>query len=433
MRLGCIADDLTGATDLALMLAREGMNTIQTAGVPDPSLDFTKADAVVVALKSRTIPATDAVAQSIAAAAALRAVGAKNYFFKYCSTFDSTDQGNIGPVTESLLAFTGTDFTIACPAFPANGRTVYQGHLFVNGVPLDESSMKDHPLTPMRDANLVRVLQRQTGLSVGLVAFEIVEAGPDAVRAAFDRQKAAGHNIVIVDAVTDAHLRTIGAAAHDLALITGGSGVAMGLPKAYQMAARPARKLRMAARQGRRAILAGSCSAATREQVATAIQAGIPAFMIQPLDLASGALTAGAVLDWIGRQPSHRPVMVYSSANPENVGRVQTALGRARSGELVETLLADVARALPGHGFTQLIIAGGETAGAIVAALQVKALQIGPEIDPGVPWTRTLSGIDLALALKSGNFGAPDFFVKAWDLIQWAKSSTVQSTSPAGR
>ena len=418
MRLGCIADDLTGATDLALMLAREGMSTIQTTGVPDASLDFSDADAVVVALKSRTIPASEAVTQSLAAAQALRAAGAKHYFFKYCSTFDSTDQGNIGPVADSLLGFAGGDFTLACPAFPANGRTVYQGHLFVNGVPLNESSMKDHPLTPMRDANLVRVLQRQTRLSVGLVPFDAVAAGADAIRAAFARQKAAGHRIVIVDALTDEHLRAIGAAAYDLALVTGGSGVAMGLPRAYGVAPPATADRRMPAPRGRAAILAGSCSAATRAQVAAAVKAGVPAFQVDPLALASGAQNAETVLAWIVRQDANGPLLIYSSADPDSVDRVQDKLGRARAGELVEALLAAVARALPGMGFARLIVAGGETAGAAVAALGVKALRIGPEIDPGVPWTRSLQGDDLALALKSGNFGAPDFFLKAWDLLE---------------
>ena len=418
MRLGCIADDLTGATDLALMLAREGLATIQTTGVPDPALDLSAADAVVVALKSRTTPPADAVAQSLAAAAALRAAGARNYFFKYCSTFDSTDQGNIGPVTQALLDFTGSDFTIACPAFPANGRTVYQGHLFVNGVPLDESSMKDHPLTPMHDANLVRVLQRQTRLSVGLVDYDAVAAGAEAIRAAFARQKAAGHRIVIVDAVTNAHLRDIGAAAHDLAVITGGSGVAMGLPQAYRIGVAPSSDRRMGAPAGRRAVLAGSCSAATREQVARAIKAGLPSLQVDPHAIAAGATNAAAVLDWIARQAPDSPVLVYSSADPDSVKRTQAELGREHAGELVENLLAAVARALPGLGFTRLIVAGGETAGAVVAALGVAALRIGPEIAPGVPWTRTLAGTDLALALKSGNFGGGDIFVTAWDLLQ---------------
>jgi 3-dehydrotetronate 4-kinase len=418
IRLGCIADDLTGATDLALMLAREGMNVIQTSGVPDPKVDLSDADAVVVALKSRTNPAAEAVAQSIKAAEALTAAGAKHFFFKYCSTFDSTDQGNIGPVTEALLAFTKSDFTLACPAFPANKRTVYRGHLFVGDVLLSDSSMKDHPLTPMRDANLVKVLGRQTKLSVGLVAYEDVVKGPDAIRAAFAKARAAGHKIVIVDAVSDDQLRLIGAAAHDLAVITGGSGVAMGLPAAYGIKPKAGTDQRMPGPKGRCAILAGSCSAATRGQVAAAIAAGIPAFKVDPLALSAGTLKAAQVLDWILQQPTERPLLVYSSADPDEVQRAQDKLGRTQAGELVEHLLAEVARALPTKGFARLIIAGGETAGAVVAGLDVKALRIGPEIAPGVPWTRSIAGVDLALALKSGNFGGPDFFVKAWDLLQ---------------
>jgi uncharacterized protein YgbK (DUF1537 family) len=421
MRLGCIADDLTGATDLALMLSREGMRTVQTVGVPDPDLDLSSAEAVVVALKSRTIPAEDAVEQSLAAARTLQRAGTANFFFKYCSTFDSTDAGNIGPVAEALLSFTRSDFTIACPAFPANGRTVYQGHLFVNGVPLHESSMKDHPLTPMRDSNLVRVLQRQTALSVGLVSFEDVEAGPDGIRGAFDREKAAGHRIVIVDALTDRHLRSIGAAAAELPLITGGSGVAMGLPEAYRggdATASSSAASHIEAPEGRSAILAGSCSSATRRQVEVAIRNGVPAFRIDPIALASGALTTQNVLDWIAAQGSDKPVLVYSSAAPDEVQDIQNRLGRMNAGEQIERLLAEIARALPQQGFTRLIVAGGETSGAVVGALGINALAIGPEIDPGVPWTRTLTGTDLALALKSGNFGAPDFFLKAWDLLR---------------
>jgi uncharacterized protein YgbK (DUF1537 family) len=420
MKLGCIADDLTGATDLALMLAREGLKTVQTIGVPDASLDLSGADTVVVALKSRTIPAQEAVEQSLAAANSLRAAGAEHLFFKYCSTFDSTDEGNIGPVAEALLSFTNNDFTLACPAFPANGRTVYKGHLFVNGVPLSESSMMDHPLTPMRDSNLIRVLQRQTGCSVGLVAFEDVEGGPDAIRKAFDREKAAGHQIVIVDAVTDSHLRAIGLAAAELPLITGGSGVAMGLPAAYRGDHAPAASPSgvFDAPAGREAILAGSCSSATRRQVEVAIERGVPAFRIDPMELASGKLTSQAVLAWIGAQDTSGPVLVYSTATPDEVQDVQGKLGRMNAGEMVEKVLAEIARALPTLGFTRLVVAGGETSGAVVGALGVDALTIGPEIDPGVPWTRTLAGTDLALALKSGNFGAPDFFLKAWNMLR---------------
>ncbi len=421
MRLGCIADDLTGATDLALMLAREGLKTVQTIGVPDKGLDLSDADAVVVALKSRTVPVREAIDLSLSAAATLKDAGARNLFFKYCSTFDSTDEGNIGPVAEELLRFAGGDFTLACPAFPANGRTVYNGHLFVNGMPLHESPMKDHPLTPMRDSNLVRVLQRQTNLPVGLVTYEDVDAGVEAVRAAFRRERDAGHRIVIVDALSDRHLRTIGLAAADLALITGGSGVAMGLPEAFRAeggAGAGATNEGFAAPPGRAAILAGSCSAATRQQIEVAKAAGLPAFRIDPLALASGALTPQAVMDWIAAQDESRPVLIYSSADPEEVGRVQAELGREHAGESVERALAAIARALAERGYTRLIVAGGETSGAVVGALDVNALAIGPEIDPGVPWTRSRSGRDLALALKSGNFGTPDFFLKAWDLLR---------------
>jgi uncharacterized protein YgbK (DUF1537 family) len=421
MKLGCIADDLTGASDLALMLAREGLRTVQTIGVPRAGVDLSDADAVVVALKSRTIPAPEAVDQSLVAAEALRRAGAQHLFFKYCSTFDSTDAGNIGPVSEALLAFAGTDFTLACPAFPANGRTVYKGHLFVNGVPLHESSMKDHPLTPMRDSNLVRVLQRQTKLSVGLVSYEDVEAGPDSIRTAFDREKAAGHQIVIVDALNDTHLRAIGLAAADLPLMTGGSGVAMGLPAAYRQSeglTAPSSSKGFDAPAGRSIILAGSCSNATREQVRTALDAGMPALRLDAMDLASGAMTAQNALDWLKTQPTNGPALIYSTATPEEVQAVQGRLGRMNAGEVVERTLAEIAKALPSLGFTRLIVAGGETSGAVVNALDVDALAIGPEIDPGVPWTRSLAGIDLALALKSGNFGTPDFFLKAWNMLR---------------
>jgi len=422
MLLGCIADDLTGATDLSLMLAREGLRTVQSTGLPAPDLDLSAVDALVVALKSRTIPADEAVEQSLAAAKLLRALGAKRLLFKYCSTFDSTDQGNIGPVAAALLDFAGGAQTIACPAFPKAGRQIFHGHLFVNGVLLSESPMRDHPLTPMRDANLCRVLQRQTKLPVGLISFADVDAGTEAIQAALAREQAAGHRIQIVDAVTDAHLRAIGDAVADLPLLTGGSGIAMGLPAAYMkrrlIAALSPVPATMEVTAGRRAILAGSCSAATRGQVTAAIAAGLPAFQIDALDLAAGRQSATRILEWIDAQAAGRPLLVYSSAEPEVVKRVQDKLGREAAGAAVEHLLAEVAQGLVARGFNQLLVAGGETSGAVVQALGAGTLAIGPEIDPGVPWTRSLSGPDVALALKSGNFGAADFFLKAWSYLQ---------------
>ena len=421
MLLGCIADDLTGATDLSLMLSREGMRTVQTTGLPERDLDLTGVDALVIALKSRSIPAAEAVQHSVSAAEALAALGARRFFFKYCSTFDSTDAGNIGPVAEALMRHLDAGFTIACPAFPAAGRSIYMGHLFVNGVPLDESSMRDHPLTPMRDADLRRVLRRQTSCEVGHVAYSDVEAGAVAVAAAFGRERSAGRAIAIADALNETHLRAIGAACVDLPLVTGGSGVAIGLPAAYRDAGllaaltRPAKSL--AAPPGRAAILAGSCSAATRQQVEVALAAGTPALRIDPLAVADGRQTAAEVAGWLIRQTGPLPPMVYSSDEPDAVRAVQDRLGRERAGRLLENLLADVAARLPAAGFTRLLVAGGETSGAIVQALGVRALAIGPEIAPGVPWTLSRSGPEIALALKSGNFGGPDFFLKAWEVL----------------
>jgi uncharacterized protein YgbK (DUF1537 family) len=420
MLLGAVADDLTGATDLALMIARQGMRTVQVIGSLPQSGGFGDAEAVVIALKSRTIPKADAVRLSLAAAQALRTAGAEQLFFKYCSTFDSTDEGNIGPVAEALMDFAGADLAIACPAFPAAGRSIYKGYLFVGDVPLSESPMKDHPLTPMRDANLRRVLQRQVRGQVGLVALDIVEKGAAAICDAFTKARSAGERLLIVDAVRDDNLRSIGAACAGMPLVTGGSGVAMGLPDNFRAAGKlglSAPPATLAAPQGRAAILAGSCSVATRGQIRTAIQAGVPAFRLDPFAIASGAVTPQSAADWaVAATGPHAP-LVYSSADPEAVREVQARLGVAHAGEIVEAFLAELGRRLLSSGFTRFLVAGGETSGAVVAALGVSALRIGPEIDPGVPWTRSIGDPDVALALKSGNFGSADFFLKAWSKL----------------
>ncbi len=411
MLIGCVADDITGATDLSLMLSRAGLRTVQVIGLPDGPLP--ESDAVVIALKSRTIPAAVAVEISLAAANALLQAGARQILFKYCSTFDSTDAGNIGPVTEALLDLTKSNLTIACPAFPANGRTVYQGHLFVGCQLLSDSPMKDHPLTPMRDANLVRVLARQTRLPVGLLDSATIAQGPAAVRAAFAAQIAT-KRILITDSLCDADLMTLGKACADLPLVTGGSGIALGLAANFTTA-RPQAPLRMAAPKGRAAILAGSCSQTTRGQIVAAKSAGLPCLALDVMALASGRLTVPEIADWVLAQST--TAVVYSSADPEALSAIQHQLGTTASGVLVEQTLAETARLLQAQGFTRFIIAGGETSGAVVAALGVRMLEIGPEIAPGVPWTRSVNGPDLALALKSGNFGAADFFTKAWTLL----------------
>ncbi|MFY9317847.1 MAG: 3-oxo-tetronate kinase [Burkholderiales bacterium] len=409
MRLGCIADDLTGATDVALMLQNSGMRTLQSIGVP-AGFEPGDADAVVVALKSRTAPVVDAVAQSLAALEWLRRHGAEQLLFKYCSTFDSTDAGNIGPVADALLDALGDAFTVACPAFPTNKRTVYLGHLFVGEQMLSDSPMKDHPLTPMRDSNLVRVLGRQTKRKVGLVALPTVRQGAAAMKEAFERLKGSGYGYAIVDAVSDEDLLALGTACAGLPLLTGGSGIAMGLPANFGV--RTGAGAALPAAGGYAAVLSGSCSAQSNVQVAQWLKSR-PGFRIDPLQLADGVDLAAAALDWAAPKLAAGPVLIYATAAPEDVRAAQAQLGVQRAGEIIEHCLARVAKGMVAQGVRRLVVAGGETSGAVVNALGVPALRIGPQIDPGVPWTQSLGEPRLALALKSGNFGAVDFFDKA--------------------
>ena len=402
------------------MLSRQGLRTVQVMALTGEGIALPEADAVVIALKSRSIPANEAVQMSVAAARSLIAGGAEQILFKYCSTFDSTDAGNIGPVAEALMAELGVGVTIACPSFPAAGRTTYKGHLFVGGQLLSDSPLKDHPLNPMRDANLVRVLGRQTALPVGLVEISTIRQGEAAVRDAFAAEHAKGNRILIVDTLTDADLLTLGAACSDMRLVTGGSGIALGLAANFVRAGRVtvrAPLATMAAPVGRSAILAGSCSLATRNQIAAAQSAGLPTCAMDVAGLVDGRQTAAELAAWAIAQPAGVTPLIYSSADPDTLRAIQGRIGQHESGVLVETTLAAIAVHLCDAGFARFVIAGGETSGAVVAALGVAALQIGPEIDPGVPWTRGSGRHDLALALKSGNFGTADFFLKAWALL----------------
>jgi len=416
--LGGIADDFTGATDLANTLVGQGMNTVQVIGVPNASLDLGDAEAVIVALKSRTIPAEEAVSQSLDALRWLQFQGAQQFFFKYCSTFDSTDDGNIGPVADALLDALREKFTIACPAFPANGRAIFQGHLFVGDQLLSDSGMKDHPLTPMTESNLVRVLARQTRHAVDLVGYSDVEKGADAISQAFEKLQSNNTRHAIVDAITDADLFAIGEAIAPLKLITGGSGIALGIPENFRkqgMLGSPQSPIPPSP-TGRKAIISGSCSQATRAQVAF-FKEQCPSIEVDPVAIATGEDVASSVLVWAKQQPADTPVLVYSSADPAVVGDIQARFGREEAGSMVENTLGKIAQGLVEQGVGQLIVAGGETSGAVVQALCVTGLRIGPEIDPGVPWTETLGDVKLALALKSGNFGTEDFFVKAFGML----------------
>ncbi|MEU8876269.1 3-oxo-tetronate kinase [Streptomyces javensis] len=419
IRLGCVADDFTGATDLAINLVRAGMRVVQLIDVPPPGAERpVDADAVVIALKSRTVPAADAVDASLRALAWLRSAGAEQIYFKYCSTFDSTPAGNIGPVTEALMEALGTDFTIATPAFPDNGRTVFKGHLFVGDVLLSESGMRHHPLTPMTDPNLVSVLGAQTTRAVGLIDHTVVGRGATAVRARIHELREQGAGIAIVDAVSNDDLVRLGAAVQGMPLVTAGSGLAIGLPAnwgftpSHVAAALPAPG-------GHRAVISGSVSAATNQQVQEFLRTGRPAFSVDPLRVAAGADVSGEALAFAESHLADGPVLFCSTEAPEAVRTVQTRLGAAEAGELVERTLARVAEGLVERGVRQLVVAGGETSGAVVRALGITELRIGPQIDPGVPWCAAAlpGGITLHITLKSGNFGGPAFFTDSFALL----------------
>ncbi|GAB3764751.1 four-carbon acid sugar kinase family protein [Ramlibacter monticola] len=411
MRYGVIADDFTGATDVASMLVRAGLRTVQAIGVPrGPAPD---ADAVVVALKSRTTPAAAAVAESLAALEWLRAAGARRFYFKYCSTFDSTPQGNIGPVADALMHALGTDLTVVCPAFPENGRTIYMGHLFVGEALLSDSGMRDHPLTPMRDASLVRLLQGQVpaGQQVGLVPHAIVAQGAEAVRGKLAALRATGVRYAVTDALTNQDLCAIAEACEELPLVTAASGLALGMKSGGAAAAAQAAQLPPVG--GAAAVVSGSCSVATQGQVANWMDAGRPAFKVDAARCEDGgAALAQEALAWAASRLPAGPVLVYATANPAEVRAVQQRFGVERAGAMVEACLARVARGLVDQGVRRLVIAGGETSGAVVKELEIAQLRIGPTIAPGVPWTWAPQR-GLLLALKSGNFGTPDFFERA--------------------
>lgn len=410
MLLGCIADDFTGASDLANTLTAGGMRTVQTIGIPEQA--GVEADAVVIALKSRSIDPAEAVRHSLAALAWLQSQGATQILFKYCSTFDSTPQGNIGPVTQALLDQLGAAITIACPAFPTNKRTIFMGHLFVGDRLLNESGMQNHPLTPMTDANLVRWLQRQMPGKVGLLDHTVVARGPAAVQERLQSLAADGVRVAVADATNDEHLRALGEGCADLALITGGSGIALGLPENFgrkgQLALTAAEPVRIG---GRAVILSGSCSGATRAQVAR-YSTEAPARLVTPDEICEQGLTAQQVAQWVIARPAEPAPLVFTSADPAVVAQAQKKYGTEQVAQAIESFTGELAALLKENGFRRFIVAGGETSGAVVQALGVRQLAIGAEIDPGVP---ALRGVDVpvGMALKSGNFGAEDFFSKA--------------------
>lgn len=422
MLLGVIADDYTGASDIANTIAKggggsPGLATVQFLGVPKGDAPA-NCEAGVVALKSRSIPAQEAIAQSLAAFDWLKAQGCRQFVFKYCSTFDSTPEGNIGPVGEALAARLGVKGVVACPAFPGAGRTIYQGHLFVGDRLLNQSGLENHPLNPMTDADIRRWLAAQTKSPVGLASWpQAVSKGADVLKATLEAAAQRGETLVIVDAISDEDLLTIGDAVADVPLITGGSGIALGLPRNFirkgQVKGAGSSFTRVDGPEG---IIAGSCSRATLGQIAYHKKQGHPVLNIDVSDVMSGKTVMADLVGFLVRNAGRAP-LVYSSSPPDEVAALQAKFGREAVAHKLDALFAATAKSAVEGGIKRLVVAGGETSGAVVSALSLDALAIGPEIDPGVPALSATAGPPLALALKSGNFGAENFFEKALETL----------------
>jgi uncharacterized protein YgbK (DUF1537 family) len=423
LALGCIADDYTGASDLANTLTRCGLRTVQTIGVPSDDLKLPEVDAVVVSLKSRSIEAGIAVAKSRAAEKWLRGRAASHVLFKICSTFDSTDGGNIGPVMDALRTDSGDAIVLVTPAFPETGRTVYQGNLFVGSVPLNESPLKDHPLNPMHDSNLVRVLAKQSKTRVGLVDLAVIARGPDAVRAHLADLTAKGFGAAIADAVFERDLETIGTVALDHRVSVGASGIGLGLARALVASGRAkANEAEDISRKpvgGPAACLAGSCSQATLQQIAKAEQA-MPVLHLDPEQVVAGNGETRRALAWAKERLGKGPILIASSSTPDQVAALQARHGRDAAGHAIEQAMADIAEGLVQSGVRRLVVAGGETSGAVVDRLGIPGFLVGPEIAAGVPVLRAVGARDgeMLLALKSGNFGGPEFFSDALKLMK---------------
>ncbi len=418
IELGCIADDFTGATDLANELQQQGLRTILFIGTPKVDVPLDNVDAIVIALKSRTAPVKQAQEESVEALRWLQGAGVRRFYSKYCSTFDSNENGNIGPIADALLEALGDSFTIASPAFPRTGRTVYKGYLFVNDILLSESHMRHHPLTPMTDSHLVRLMERQTNGKVTSIPYEMIRLGDNAIRKAFEEAKQKGSRFAVVDAIEDDDLIRIGHAALDLPLTTGASGIAYGLARALlnTRKVKKAQSSLLPTIGGKAAVLAGSCSKVTLEQIEV-MKASYPFFEIDVSGLAERKSIVPEILAWAKQYIDSTPVLIYSSTSSERLQIIHEKLGKENAGKLVESVFAEIAEQLVELDVRRLIIAGGETAGAVVKALQVSGLRIGQEIDPGVPWTVSIQERPLALALKSGNFGSEHFFQKALEMV----------------
>ncbi|MBY6186658.1 four-carbon acid sugar kinase family protein [Marinobacter hydrocarbonoclasticus] len=421
IRVGVIADDFTGATDIASFLVANGLRAVQFCGIPQGEVTL-DTDAVVISLKSRSCPAEEAVADSLAALNWLKDRGAEQIYFKYCSTFDSTAKGNIGPVTDALMAALDTELTIICPSLPVNGRSVYMGHLFVGEQLLSDSGMKDHPVTPMTDSSLIRLMDAQSQGTTGLVPAAVIDAGADAVKARYAELKAQGHRYAVVDTLNERHLETLGQSVEGMALVTGGSGLALGIARHLAPQGTNATDTQSAGmpQAGRAVVLSGSCSVMTNTQVA-AYCAEAESLALDVEACLNDAQYVETLLAWLQpRLDNALAPMVYATAEPEKLKAIQAQYGAERASHAVEQTFGQLAARLKAAGVSNFIVAGGETSGIVTQSLNVEAFHIGPPIAPGVPWVRAVAE-PISLTLKSGNFGQERFFFDAQAMIPEAQ------------
>ncbi|SPY38435.1 3-oxo-tetronate kinase [Pasteurella canis] len=407
--LGVIADDFTGASDIASFLVENGLKTIQMNGVPDCALQ-SQVDAIVISLKSRSNPVEEAIAQSLQALEWLQQNGCKQFYFKYCSTFDSTEKGNIGPVTDALLDALQDDFTMICPALPVNGRTIFNGYLFVGNVLLNESGMQNHPITPMKDANLVRLMDKQARGKTGLVSYSDLMKGADFVKSRFAELKQQGFRYAVVDSVDNSQLAVLAEAIADFKLVTGGSGLA-----AYMAARLSGGKQgdnALLPNKAKTVVLSGSCSVMTNKQVAKYAEKA-PHVYLDVAQSISNPAYADELAQWVLANLNHTLApMVYATVSPEKLKQIQAEFGADKASHAIENTFAQLAEKLKAAGVVNFITAGGETSSIVVQQLGFTGFHIGKQIAPGVPWLKALDD-NIFLALKSGNFGTEDFFAFA--------------------
>lgn len=415
IKLGIIADDFTGSTDIGCFISAEGWQTIQFVGTPNHPYTGYHVDALIISLKCRSCPSEQAISKSLEACRWLKKAGCRQIYFKYCSTFDSTTEGNIGPVTDALLEELGSDFTLICPALPVNGRTVIHGHLFVNGVLLNESGMQNHPITPMRDANLMRLMDSQAAGKTGLISLTTLHQGRQAIEQQIATLRQRGFRYAVADALTFSDLRCLKSVLSDFLLLTGGSGLAKIIaegPKSKQ--ARPNMPI-YPSKDGRTVVLSGSCSVMTNQQVARYQQIA-PSYSLDVERCLNDKNYDQLLAEWILQQSSVWAPLVYATQPHEKVKEIQQNYGVQQISHAIEQTFAGLARRLAEKGFSHFIIAGGETSSLIVQELGIHKLEIGGLIVPGVPWVRDGDRPTRWLALKSGNFGHQDFFQYAQEL-----------------